>query len=498
MSEFQKGLVWLRRDLRCSDNAPLAQALAICAEVYVVFVFDTTILDALPRDDRRVAFIHDCVSELATTFAEAGGTLIVRHGDPTREVPELATALGVQAVFAGRDYEPGAVARDRAVARSLGEADIAFETVKDQVIFETNEILTAQGEPYSVFTPYSRAWLKQVRPVDLAPHGRKSDLKRLAKAMDGEGEVPSLASLGFDVPASRRIAIPAGESGAHRLLDDFLPRMSHYHERRDYPAVRGPSYLSVHLRFGTVSIRALAREAHAAMLKGGDAGSGAKTWLSELIWREFYFMILHHHPEVVGNAFKPAYDAIEWASGQAADIAFQAWCEGRTGYPLVDAAMRQINRTGYMHNRLRMVTASFLVKDLGIDWRRGEAYFARQLNDFDLAANNGGWQWAASTGCDAQPYFRIFNPVSQSEKFDPEGRFIRKYLPELANLSDRAIHAPWRADAQALAAANVTLGQDYPWPLVAHDVARKETLARYAVVKTPRVSGNAYGGVPGD
>lgn len=203
-------------------------------------------------------------------------------------------------------------------------------------------------------------------------------------------------------------------------------------------------------------------------------------------------MILHHHPEVVGNAFKPAYDAIQWASGPAADDDFNAWCEGRTGYPLVDAAMRQINQTGYMHNRLRMVVASFLVKDLGVDWRRGEAYFALALNDFDLAANNGGWQWAASTGCDAQPYFRIFNPVTQSEKFDPQGRFIRKYVPELANLSDKAIHAPWRVDAPVLALAKVELGLDYPQPRVAHDVARKETLARYAVVKTPATSeGNA-------
>ncbi|AJE99357.2 cryptochrome/photolyase family protein [Pandoraea apista] len=488
MSEFQKGLVWMRRDLRCTDNATLTQALNACREVYAVFVFDTTILEGLPTNDRRVAFIHESVAELARTFETAGGALIVRHGDPTVEIPSLAKALGVQAVFSGRDYEPAAVARDRSVAHLLDDLGIAFETVKDQVIFEANEILTAQGEPYSVFTPYQRAWLKQVRPVDLAPHGRKGDLQRLAVPPGGAQPLPSLASMGFEVPEARRIAIPAGESGARQLLEDFLPRMAHYHEWRDYPAVRGPSYLSVHLRFGTISIRTLAREAHQAMLKGGDGGSGAQTWLSELIWREFYFMILHHHPEVVGRAFKPAYDAIEWASGKAAEANFQAWCEGRTGYPLVDAAMRQINQTGYMHNRLRMVTASFLVKDLGIDWRRGEAYFARALNDFDLAANNGGWQWAASTGCDAQPYFRIFNPVTQSEKFDPQGRFIRKYVPELAGLPDKALHAPWRADAQTLLDAKVTLGRDYPQPLVAHDVARKETLARYAVVKTPAVS----------
>ncbi|VVD88443.1 deoxyribodipyrimidine photolyase [Pandoraea nosoerga] len=497
MSEFHKGLVWLRRDLRCTDNATLAQALAACAQVYVAFVFDTTILADLPRDDRRVAFIHDSVTELAQALEREGGALMVRHGDPVTEIPALAQSLGVQAVFAGRDYEPAALARDRAVSRALDALGMRFELIKDHVIFERSEILSAQGEPYSVFTPYQRAWLRQVRPADLAPHGRATDLKRLAPAPPDVGAVPTLAALGFDVPEARRMAVPAGERGARQLLDDFLPRMAHYHERRDYPAVRGPSYLSVHLRFGTLSIRTLAREAHAAMLRGGEAGRGARAWLGELIWREFYFMILHHHPCVVERAFKPACDAIVWASGAAADAHFAAWCEGRTGYPLVDAAMRQIRQTGYMHNRLRMVAASFLVKDLGIDWRRGEAYFARALNDFDLAANNGGWQWAASTGCDAQPYFRIFNPVTQSEKFDPQGRFIRKYVPELAGLPGKAVHAPWRADADVLAAANVTLGRDYPHPVVAHDVARRQTLARYAVVKTPAVSRRATeGGAP--
>jgi deoxyribodipyrimidine photo-lyase len=256
--------------------------------------------------------------------------------------------------------------------------------------------------------------------------------------------------------------------------------MDDYHATRDFPAVKGPSYLGVHLRFGTVSVRRLAAIAMQRVVQGS---AGAAVWLSELVWREFYFQILANFPHVVGAAFKHDYDAIRWEHGKHAQQLFAAWCEGRTGYPIVDAAMAQINQTGYMHNRLRMVAASFLVKDLGIDWRWGEKYFAQQLNDFDLSANNGGWQWVASSGCDAQPYFRIFNPVSQSEKFDPQGKFIRRYLPQLGRLSAAAVHAPWECGALELQSAGVALGRDYPAPIVAHDEARARTLARYAVVR---------------
>jgi len=260
------------------------------------------------------------------------------------------------------------------------------------------------------------------------------------------------------------------------LFAGFKQRMAEYHERRDFPALRGPSYLSVHLRFGTISIRALARAAWQA------ANRGAAMWLSELIWRDFYFMILYHHPRVVAHAFHPEYDAIAFPNDPAL---FGAWCEARTGYPLVDAAMRQLNTTGYMHNRLRMVAASFLVKDLHVDWRRGAQYFADRLIDFDLAANNGGWQWAASTGCDAQPYFRIFNPVTQSQKFDADGKFIRKYVPELKGCDARSIHAPWLMNAAQQAQAGIVIGRDYPAPVVDHAAARRVTLELYARAKNP-------------
>jgi deoxyribodipyrimidine photo-lyase len=288
--------------------------------------------------------------------------------------------------------------------------------------------------------------------------------------------MPDLAALGFETTNLLSLGIAPGMSGAQSLLQDFEMRIGAYAERRDFPALKGPSYLSVHLRFGTVSIRQLVRLAYGLYLRGDP---GAQVWLSELVWRDFYFQILANFPHVVERSFKPDYDRISWERDESL---FQAWCQGRTGYPLVDAAMAQINQTGYMHNRLRMVVASFLTKDLGLDWRWGEAYSAAHLNDFDLAANNGGWQWAASTGCDAQPYFRIFNPVSQSEKFDAEGKFIRKYVPALAKLSSQALHAPWEYPLEC-ESAGIRLGVDYPYPVVRHDEARKKTLARYAVVK---------------
>jgi len=262
--------------------------------------------------------------------------------------------------------------------------------------------------------------------------------------------------------------------------------MGHYRETRDFPAIKGPSYLSVHLRFGTVPIRRLVREAQRIERHHGigtPAGEGARTWLSELIWRDFYFQILHHHPRVEDQSFKPEYERIEWESGESGDALFAAWCEGRTGYPLIDAAIAQIRASGYMHNRLRMVTASFLCKDLGIDWRRGERWFAQHLNDYDLSANSGGWQWAASSGCDAQPYFRIFNPITQSQKFDPQGQFIRRYLPQLAGLSAAQIHAPWLVPVADQVRLGCVIGRDYPAPVVDHAQARLRTLLRYSVVK---------------
>lgn len=502
--------MWFRRDLRLEDNAALAAARARHAQVFCVFVFDRSILDPL-RDpanpyaepaDRRVSFIHASVAELDARLRALGGGLIVRHAVAADEIARLAQALDVSAVYANQDPEPAALARDARVAGALHAQGRAWACGKDQVIFAHREVLTQAGSFYTVFTPYKNAWLKQLRPEHLAPHdslGSGAGRARFApppnlpapvgshdaRALDAAH--PALPALGFtpvtlDDPALARTGLRPGASGAQALLDAFRPRLAAYANQRDFPALPGTSALSVALRFGTVSIRSLVREAHALMLLGER---GAEVWLNELIWREFFAQILAHRPEVATQSFRPEYEALDWHTGPLADAWFEAWRTGRTGFPIVDAAMRELAATGAMHNRMRMVSASFLVKDLGLDWRRGEAWFAARLNDFELASNNGGWQWSASTGCDAQPYFRIFNPLSQSRKFDPQGVYLRRWLPELAALPDAALHAP-AADPIAAAAAGVVLGRDYPWPVVEHDAARRATLARFEAVRGRR------------
>ena len=494
MNSYDKGLMWFRRDLRAEDNAALYHALKSCKQVWCVFVFDTDILEPLLerglKADRRVEFILASLLELDAHLRELGREqgsegvgLIVRHARAQETIAQLAQTLQVQAVFANHDDEPAAHVRDAQVLGALAHEGIMFHGFKDQVILERREVLTQAGHAFGVFTPYKNAWLKKLEPFHLKAYPVQRYVDALAPVPTTvKATMPSLENLGFEPSNLNQLKIPTGASGAHQLFEDFADRIDRYRDTRDFPAVKGPSYLSVHLRFGTISIRSVASVAYALHLQGN---LGASTWLSELIWRDFYHQILANFPHVVGKAFKPEYDHIKYEHGKHAKRMFEAWCKGRTGYPLVDAAMAQINQTGYMHNRLRMVVASFLVKDLGLDWRWGEAYFADHLIDFDLAANNGGWQWASSSGCDAQPYFRIFNPVTQSERFDPTGKFIRRYLPVLTGLSDQAIHAPWKAREPELTAAGVTLGENYPQPVVDHAEARERTLQRYAVVKKP-------------
>ena len=464
-------LVWFRRDLRVYDHAALHHALKAHPRVHCVFVFDTTILDPLPRRDRRVEFILRAVEEVAATLAELGGALIVRHGDPLLEIPRLVQELGVSALYFNRDYAPAAIARDAEIKRRIPDADCL--DFKDQVIFDRAEVMTQGGTPFSVFTPYKNAWLNKLDAADLHSWPVEEYAACLARP-GSDAWLPTLTELGFEPTDLRELPLPTGMSGAQALFHDFIERIDDYAATRDFPAIKGCSHLSAHLRFGTISIRQLAAHAHA------QSSRGAATWLSELIWRDFYHAILWHHPRVATQCFKPACDALRW---DAAPDLFAAWCAGRTGYPLVDAAMRQLAFSGWMHNRLRMLTASFLSKDLGLDWRLGEAWFAEKLLDFDLAANNGGWQWAASTGCDAQPWFRIFNPVTQSEKFDAQGHFIRRYVPELSGVPQKFIHAPWKMSAAEQAACGVRIGHDYPAPVVDHAAARRRTLARFQAVR---------------
>jgi deoxyribodipyrimidine photo-lyase len=444
---IEKALVWFRRDLRDTDHAALSAALTEAKQVFCAFVFDTKILDELPsKCDRRVHFIHESLLELDAALRAKGGGLIVRHGWAEQEIPKLARELGVNAVFTNRDYEPAAKLRDSAVAENLSAGGIECHNLKDQTIFDGDEVLTQAGKPFTVFTPYKNAWLKRLTATDCATYLCKGNLAGAELA-----GVPDLAEIGFAASDLHEVGIQPGMSGARALWEEFSDgRIQRYGSLRDFPAVKGVSYLSVHLRFGTLSIRELVRFAWE---------NEADVWLSELIWRDFYFMILDRFPQVgLGQSFKPDYDAIQWADWPEG---FKAWCAGRTGYPLVDAAMRQLNHCGWMHNRLRMVVASFLTKDLGIDWRLGEKYFAEQLNDFDLSANT----------------------ITQSEKFDPEGKFIRRYVPELTKVANKYIHAPWQMGRIEQEAIGVVIGRDYPGPIVDHAQARESTLARYSVVK---------------
>ena len=422
---------WFRRDLRLEDNAGLFHALKSGCPVLPIFVFDRNILDQLDsKTDRRVEFIHTSLIAIQQKLAQTGASLEVFYGTPAETFRRLLSENDIAAVYTNTDYEPYATQRDEEIKRLLATRNIPFYTYKDQVIFEKNEVLKDDGAPYTIFTPYSRKWRAQLTDFYLSSYPTKKYLRRFLP--QSPIPIPSLSSMGFEA---------TGEPVPPATLKTRL--LEQYKEQRDYPGIRGTSRLGLHLRFGTISIRTLARYATAH----------SDTFLRELIWRDFYQMILWHFPGVgQGKAFKPAYDGIRWLNNEQE---FEKWCAGNTGYPLVDAGMRELNATGFMHNRIRMVTASFLAKHLLIDWRWGEAYFAAKLLDYDLAANNGGWQWAAGSGCDAAPYFRVFNPTLQAKKFDPDGTYIKQWVPEYQDLT-------------------------YPPPMVDHDQARKRALEVYS------------------
>lgn len=462
-------LVWLRRDLRLTDHRPLAEAVHFGTKVQHVFVFDTTILGKLTnKKDRRVEFIHESLLELEANLKAVGGTLVVLHGDPTVLIPDFCQKHGINTVYTARDFEPDAVARDQFVLNLLSRQGVQWHALEDHTVVPVDEVVQAKHKPYVVFTPYSKRWL-----TVLDNHILDASVNlETVPWMKIPGHVPSLASIGFAPAGNKALGFAAGESGAHAFWQDFKRRIKLYGTARDFPSVKGTSYLSVHFRFGTIAPRQCVREVRALMA----TSPGVMTWVKELAWRDFYAQLLHHFPYTATSAFQVRYDNLVWNNDPKL---LKAWQEGRTGYPLVDAAQRQILATGFMHNRLRMVTASFFTKHLGLDWRVGEAFFAEHLNDYDMASNVGGWQWAASTGSDAQPYFRVFNPTLQSEKFDKDGKFIRRYCPELSKIPGKLIHTPWLMTPEQQKEAECIIGKDYPAPVVDHKTARDEAVARF-------------------
>ena len=421
-------IFWFRRDLRLEDNCGLFQALAGEHPVLPIFIFDPQILNRLTsKKDARVEFIHHALQKIKNQLKALGADILVLHRDPLAAFQHISTQFSIQSIYTNHDYERYGVERDLKISNWASDQGIVFQSSKDQVVFEKSELLSGQGTPYTVFTPYSRKWKERMSQEPIRTFGSELGQNYLR----AEFLFPTLDDLGFEASG---LDFPGDQ-----VKDDLI---RNYGAHRDFPALPGTSRLSVHLRFGTISVRSLVLRAL----------GNSETWLNELIWRDFYFSILYHFHQVSeGKSFRKEYDLIEWRNDETE---FAAWCEGRTGYPLVDAGMRELNQTGFMHNRVRMVVASFLVKHLLIDWRWGEAYFAEKLLDFDFSANNGGWQWASGSGCDAAPYFRVFNPTLQMQKFDPQLVYVKKWVPEFMEFS-------------------------YPKPIVDHNMARKRVVEVY-------------------
>lgn len=464
---------WLRRDLRLHDNEALFAANQKADRVIPVFILDPALLNGRNRSDRRQAFLQAGLRALADDIAERGGRLIIRQGQPAAELARLVKETGASGVFAEEDHSPYARYRDAQVAEA-----VPLTLVGSSAIRPPGTVLKDDGTPYVVFTPFSRTWLNLPLPQlsDLLPAP-----ERFAAANEIVSEpIPDDPGLGESIPFT-----PGEHAGLQRLEAFIDGKVIAYETDRDVMAVDGTSGLSPYLRFGMVSPRQAAATAIAARREGQNAGQdgaveGLTTWINELIWRDFYIHILYHFPYVARKAFRSNLRNVQWRNDRAM---FDAWCEGRTGYPVVDAAMRQLESSGWMHNRARMIVASFLVKDLLIDWRWGERWFMRKLVDGDLPANNGGWQWSAGTGTDAAPYFRIFNPTTQGKKFDPDGAYIRRWVPELASLEPRYLHEPSKMPAAEQRRCGCVIGVDYPAPIVDHSVARRRALDTYAAAK---------------
>jgi deoxyribodipyrimidine photo-lyase len=464
---------WVRRDLRLTDNQALCAALDCAEQVVPVFVLDPVLLTENRAAEKRVAFLFGGLRALDEALRARGSILVIRRGNPRDELAALLAETGAEAIFAEADAWPYGARRDAAIAEAL-----PLHLTGGLTVHPPNAVLKADGTPYVVFTPYSRKWKALPGLVfgDILPVP-----ERIATPSDVSSEpIPTEPAL------SPGVGFPPGETEAQRRLDAFLssddPPVYRYAGTRDRPDLDETSRLSPYLRFGMISARQAAVLARLSMelAPGEEARQGVEVWLDELIWREFYQAILYHFPRVLEQGFRPHLRAIPWENDRTA---FAAWCEGHTGYPMVDAAMRQLTQTGWMHNRARMIVASFLVKDLLIDWRWGERFFMEHLVDGDPAANNGGWQWSAGTGTDAAPYFRVFNPITQGHKHDPHGDYVRRWVPELGHVPDRFVQEPWKMKLETQRSSSCIIGRDYPKPIVDHAWARERTLAAYAQAK---------------
>ena len=462
-------VVWLRRDLRLHDHRPLQEAVLDGKHVQHVFVFDTNILDSLTnKQDRRVEFIHESIVALEKELVGLGGSLVVLYGDPVKVIPDFCKDHAISAVYVGRDQDPYGVERDGKVLGALTHLGVQWHSCDDHTVVAPTQALQPTGKPYVVFTPYFNRWRSVLQNYLQDASVSLSDVAWLNIA----GSVPTLHAMGFSSVLNNAISGEGGERQAQKRWSVFKARrIEDYLETRDYPSVHSTSGLSVHFRFGTIAARQCVREVF-----GLAHEEGVLTWIKEIAWRDFYAQLLYHFPKTIQEPFQTRYDTLLWSTDAAL---FKAWATGKTGYPLVDAAQRQLVSTGFMHNRLRMVSASFFSKHLGLDWRLGEAFFAEHLNDYDAASNVGGWQWASSIGSDAQPYFRVFNPTLQSEKFDRDGTFIRQYCPELSLVPLKYVHAPALMTNEDQEAAGCMIGKDYPAPIVEHRKARLAAIDRF-------------------
>jgi deoxyribodipyrimidine photo-lyase len=463
-----RAVLWFRNDLRLHDNTALVATAAHADELIPLFVFDAHLRSTVAASPTRSRFLRDCLAHLAAELERRGCPLVVRHGDPAQVIARLLADTRADVLAFNRDYTPYAKRRDAGVRAAAHAVGATVEEHADRLVFEPDQVRTRTGGGFVVYTPFRNAWLMRYRADPPLP----AAVPRLPRPVAGVASDP-LPPAPAPPTGSGPVAIPAGgEAAAQARLGAFLDGpLRHYARDRNRPAIDGTSRLSPYLRLGVVSLRSCVHEALARAARDRAATDGARKWVDELIWREFYLGLLDRHPHLLGGAFRRELDAVQWNDDPAG---WRAWCAGRTGFPFVDAAMRQLAQCGWMHNRARMVVASFLTKDLLLDWRRGARWFMRHLVDGDPASNNGGWQWAASTGTDAQPYFRIFNPLLQGEKFDPDGAYVRRFVPELRHLPDRYVHRPWEA---------ATPPPDYPPPIVDHAERRVAAIARYEAAR---------------